>query len=750
MGKDKENEIVGVTGVENTEGVTVPGVTVQTADPITYGAGIENLGYDDWAAINVKDTTADYKNAQAALDLNYRTEMATYGENAERMYQMGLSGSGVSDIYGANAYSAYLAASNDLKLRQIEEQKTNRQSWEKYRRDQEDKRRLQHATAFSTFAGQYSEEANGVNNENALRASMAAQGMSKAEVDAVMNDIESYWAGNASVRDANHKAVIDAGYATAYGLFDGYNAEEVKQALIANEFSEADADEVMQKFYETDENGNPKLKDTSALPMVKAKNELIEAGKAAAIAALKAGASVEDVQLKLASDASLAPYANEIMASLNGTAGDSTGGTLGDGNTEDNILEKIEEDNKNKAITDAAKSVNATFAESGSIYSGTEADKESIRQMLAGEDTDLIDGVIEQLEGQLTGRKTAKYKDILSAISTDATSINDMLSVFDGLSGDYDKDSEEYKQISSQISTKMKDSFGHMLGDIDILGSAETAERLNITAEEWAKMDIGKKEEAVMNKAAELAANGEMLQEDFAEFVSEKWLGAELDYIVEKDENGVRAFGLRDSGGVVSQLLDWKDSGALTEEAYNQMLGETVKEIGFKIGNYNYKKNSYEITWGKDGEDANIKFDPLFVFEGDKEIMDKLNEAEPNPKAGTIVMIDNDLYIYEPKSHGAGNRWGKIDAAGITTTEDGVFNTKADREGIYEILKYMLSPERKYVTPGGEGRFKQIETSRPTLDIGNVSKQNQEGKKGGSIVNKNETQLNRYNANARK
>jgi hypothetical protein len=264
MGKNDKNEIVDLTGVENTEGVTVPGVTVPTAAPITYGAGIENLGYDDWAAINVKDTTADYKNAQAALDLNYRTEMATYGENAERMYQMGLSGSGVSDIYGANAYSAYLAASNDLKLRQIEEQKANRQSWEKYRRDQEEKSRLQHAQVFSSLADQYSEDASGVSNENALRTSMAAQGMSQAEGDAVMNDIKSYWAGNESVRDANHKTVIDAGYATAYGLFDGNNAEEVKQALVANGLSEADAAEVMKKF---------KGADTSTLPAVKAKEE---------------------------------------------------------------------------------------------------------------------------------------------------------------------------------------------------------------------------------------------------------------------------------------------------------------------------------------------------------------------------------------------------------------------------------------------------------------------------------------------
>lgn len=734
MGKDKENEIVDVTDVENTEGVTVPGVTVPTADSIIYGEGIENLGYDDWAAINVKDTTADYKNAQAALDLNYRTEMATYGENAERMYQMGLSGSGVSDIYGANAYSAYLAASNDLKLRQIEEQKTNRQSWEKYRRDQEDESRLQHATAFSTFFDQYSEDASGASNENALRAAMAAQGMSQAEVDAVMNDIKAYWAGNESVRDANHKTVIDAGYATAYGLFDEDNAEEVKQALIANGLSEADADEVMRKFYETaengnlvlDENGNPKLKDTSALPMVKAKEEADTAEKDAA----KQNAFAYMLEQYNAGVTDTAKLARQAAALF-----DLDEAAMGEVNKKFAPFAKTEEEIQDINIDSAVSELTAAFtnADGTSSYTGGAGDNERIRQWLEKPENaqyrDYADQIIQQMKTNLdkltaayTEQEVTTITDAIDKVDTEEVAINELTLTLEQAKAKFGKDSEEYKTVLKSTSAAEVESFTNMLSNEKTLEDDTTAERLNMTAEEWAEMDIGDKEFAVMNTAAELAANGEMLQEDFAKLVSEKWLGNELDFIIEDDKEKLRAVGLRDAGGVVSQLLDWKDSGALTEKAYNQMLGEIVEKMDFKLKGSSFK-------WGSDGEDASL--------------------MRNNDGLSNLEFYFKDGDVYKTGKNSSGNIiTERVDYSDFTIVGDNVISNKNQREGVFEIFKYILS--QRHVKPGGEGKFKQIETSRPTLDIVNVSKQNQEGKKGGSIVNKNETQLNRYTANANK
>lgn len=748
MGKDKENKIVDVTGVENTEGVTVPGVTAPTAAPIAYGAGIENLGYDDWAAINVKDTTADYKNAQAALDLNYKTEMATYGENAERMYQMGLSGSGVSDIYGANAYSAYLAASNDLKLRQIEEQKANRQSWEKYRRDQEEKSRLQHAQVFSSLADQYSEDVSGVSNENALRASMAAQGMSKAEVDAVMNDIKSYWTGNASVRDANHKAVIDAGYAMAYGLFDVDNAEEVKQVLIANNFSEADADEIMRRFYETDENGKPKLKDTSALPMVKAKEEADTAEKDAA----KQNAFAYMLEQYNAGVTDTAKLAQQAAALF-----DLDEAAMGEVNEKFAPFAKTEEEIQDINIDSAVAELTAAFtnADGTSSYTGGAGDNERIRQWLERPENaqyrDYADQIIQQMKTNLdkltaayTEQEVTTITDAISNVDEETVTIGELTLTLEQAKAKYGKDSEEYKTVLKSTSEAEVASFTNMISKLEVLESDTTAERLNITAEEWAKMDIDDKEDAVMNTAAELAANGEMLQEDFAKFVSEKWLGAELDFIIEDDKKKARAVGLKDSGGVVSQLLDWKDSGALTEEAYNQMLGETVKKMGFVL-------DGNKISWGSNGEDATFSLNAKEQSSGtinvtDAELIKKLNKAKDTKG---YAFVDGKMYYsnnVDPITKEP--IWYETYPEGVKVTGDGVFNTKADREGIYEILKYMLSPERKYVTPGGEGQSKPIELDKslwiPTpkgTSNGNSS----------NLVNSakiNTTQLNRNNANA--
>lgn len=738
MGKDKENEFVDVTGVENTEGVTVPDVTVPTAAPITYGPGIEILGYDDWAAINVKDTTKEFQNAQAALDLNYKTEMATYGENAERMYQMGLSGSGVSDIYGANAYSAYLAASNDLKLRQIEEQKANRQSWEKYRRDQKEKSRLQHAQVFSSLADQYSEDASGASNENALRALMAAQGMSRAEVDAVMKDIKDYWTGNASVRDANHKAVIDAGYATAYGLFDRDNAEEVKQALIANNFSEADADEIMQRFYEIDEDGNPvydendkpKLKDTSALPMVKAKEEADTAEKDAA----KQNAFAYMLEQYNAGVTDTAKLAQQAAALF-----DLDEAAMGEVNEKFAPFAKTEEEIQDINIDSAISELTAIFtnADGTSSYTGGAGDNEKIRQWLERPDNaqyrDYADQIIQQMKTNLD-KLTAAYTkqevttiiDAINKVDKGTVAINELTLTLEQAKARYGKDSEEYKSVLKSTSTAEVESFTNMISGPEVLESDTTAERLNITAEEWAKKDIDDKEDAVMNKAAELAANGEMLQEDFAKFVSEQWLGAELDFIIKDDKEKAQAVGLNDSGGIVSQLLDWKDSGALTEEAYNRMLGETVKKMGFVL-------DGNKISWGSNGEDATFSLNAKEQSSGtinvtDAELIKKLNKAKDTKG---YAFVDGKMYYsnnVDPITKEP--IWYETYPEGVKVTGDGVFNTKADREGIYEILKYMLKPETN-------------KTPRPTLNMENLGEID-----GDNLIAPNMTQLNRNSANA--
>lgn len=55
----------------------------------------------------------DLQNNLSTINYEYQTSLANYGQNAEQLYQMGLQNSGVSDVFQANAFSAYLKAYND-------------------------------------------------------------------------------------------------------------------------------------------------------------------------------------------------------------------------------------------------------------------------------------------------------------------------------------------------------------------------------------------------------------------------------------------------------------------------------------------------------------------------------------------------------------------------------------------------------------------------------------------------------------
>ena len=91
------------------------------------------LGEQDFYDKYGLDPDRDYLSQKKELEYNYMTEMATYGEKAERLYQIGLSNSGVSDIFQANAYSAYLSNVNTAAAERIEAKRKNALAYQEYR-----------------------------------------------------------------------------------------------------------------------------------------------------------------------------------------------------------------------------------------------------------------------------------------------------------------------------------------------------------------------------------------------------------------------------------------------------------------------------------------------------------------------------------------------------------------------------------------------------------------------------------------
>lgn len=109
--------------------------TVTSADAPSwekYKADNGVLEESDWYASYGLDPERDYQNTVNTLNYEYQTSMATYGQNAENLYQMGLQNSGVSDIFQSNAFSTYLANMNAAAAAKIAAKKQNKALYNAY------------------------------------------------------------------------------------------------------------------------------------------------------------------------------------------------------------------------------------------------------------------------------------------------------------------------------------------------------------------------------------------------------------------------------------------------------------------------------------------------------------------------------------------------------------------------------------------------------------------------------------------
>ena len=90
------------------------------------------LEFDAWKAQYGVDTDKNFQDSVSRLDYEMKTWAANYGANAERLARMGLSNSGMVDIYGTGVVQAYLQSMNDLYLAKAEGDRQNAEAYKKY------------------------------------------------------------------------------------------------------------------------------------------------------------------------------------------------------------------------------------------------------------------------------------------------------------------------------------------------------------------------------------------------------------------------------------------------------------------------------------------------------------------------------------------------------------------------------------------------------------------------------------------
>lgn len=123
-------ETAGAQGAETEGEDTLENVV--SANKVSSGYQYDMLDENEWYASQGLDPETDYQNTVNMLNYEYQTSMATYGQNAENLYQLGLQNSGVSDIFQSNAFSTYLANMNAAAAAKIEARKQNKALYNTY------------------------------------------------------------------------------------------------------------------------------------------------------------------------------------------------------------------------------------------------------------------------------------------------------------------------------------------------------------------------------------------------------------------------------------------------------------------------------------------------------------------------------------------------------------------------------------------------------------------------------------------
>jgi hypothetical protein len=184
-----ETETGGTTVADVTNGVTsgLTGVG-STAQPIVALPSYkgEMPSYEAWMSENGYDPDRDYYESKAALEYDYETSMATYGRRAEELAQMGLSNSGLSDVYQLGAFNAYLKSQNDLANQKIAAKKKYKQEYNALVEQREGFRQTDSANAYNLGLSLYDGS-----NIDFVRQQLTQQGYDASIVDSAIASLSA-------------------------------------------------------------------------------------------------------------------------------------------------------------------------------------------------------------------------------------------------------------------------------------------------------------------------------------------------------------------------------------------------------------------------------------------------------------------------------------------------------------------------------------------------------------------------------
>lgn len=531
------------------------------------------LDYDAWRAEYGIDTDAELNAAKAQLEYEMATWRENYGANAERLAQMGLSNSGVVDIYGTGVIQAYAQSMNDLFLAKIDAENAQLDRYKAYSDEYENKK--------------------------------------------------------AQATEAKNTAINQA-YAYGLGIYNGDNLEAVRTMIANAGYAPDEVEAAVARLQAIDPSMIPALQQQAA-----ADKQNVQT----AFNSLAANYTPEqaDGLRKLYSEGMgwSEESVNSLISMLNGYAETKS------------ATEEASKPSEEQIINDAASRLllNVFTDEEGNvIYSGSQTQKNHIRQLMAlSEYKDLapyVDQIIAQMDADYASRKSAAATDTASnieKIDTKNITFDAIGQELDAAALQYGADSEEYKAVETAIGNKTYEAFNRAMNDDKYFDAAYNL--VGVSAEEWAEISREDKMDKIINRAGEALDDGYITKDKFYSLITDAVTSTGRDYDdIVKWSN------------VHLKLNDYVEAGWLKDYEVQGLDYKLMNGIKLESVQKTVDSKTVGATVLLDTSDGAIRFDVTSQHKDKEKIFGDKSKAQTNAvmnvgESGKIAVYDGSIYL---------------------------------------------------------------------------------------------------------
>lgn len=564
------------------------------------------LDYDAWRAEYGIDTDAEFNAAKAQLEYEMATWRENYGANAERLAQMGLSNSGVVDIYGTGVIQAYAQSMNDLFLAKIDAENAQLDRYKAYSDEYENKK--------------------------------------------------------AQATEAKNTAINQA-YAYGLGIYNGDNLEAVRTMIANAGYAPDEVEAAVARLQAVDASMIPTLQEQAA-----ADKQNVQA----AFNSLAANYTPEqaDGLRKIYGEGMgwSEESVNSLISMLNGYAETKS------------VTEEASKPSEEQIINDAASRLllNVFTDEEGNvIYSGSQTQKNHIRQLMAlSEYKDLapyVDQIIAQMDADYASRKSAAATDTASnieKIDTKNITFDAIGQELDAAALQYGADSEEYKAVETAIGNKTYEAFNKAMNDTIYFDAAYNL--VGVSAEDWAEMSDEDKMDKIINRAGEALDDGYITKDKLYSLITDAVTSTGRDYddIVKWSNVHLKLNDYVEAGWLKDyevQGLDYKLMNGIKLESVRLTMQSAMYDEQFEI-----KTSAGDII-----VEANAQYSDVDkIFNADSK---SSTNAVMNIGDGKISIYNGFMYLYTDGQAYKVNRVRSI----VGTSTDGSDDNK---NAVYQML----------------------------------------------------------------